>query len=396
MTELIRSLPKQLRKNFVPAPNFAEACTEALTVGENTLANAMSSHLRKMTGTEIPYDAWNENNLDDYLFFNYRVISTDGKTLKESRDLIALQHEFSNFIDKNPSKQQSHDLEQDNVDASILDSLPAEIELNNHGITIKAYPVLSADGTQVNVRILNSPDLAQIKHHEGLRQLFINALSPQIRHLKSSLKDIQNQCLKYTSIGTCEQLKSQLIQRLIDQLFTQHKPRSLAEFNVILDENRANMDNELKIMRKQLTEILDIYQGLQKQLKRPPLHWLDAMSDVQDQLNHLLHKDFIATTEQKHFIHLSRYLKAIEKRLQKIQDNPARDRKARMEISSLWSDYKKRADILSQQQRHSSQLEDYRWMLEEYRISLFAQEIKTLIPVSAKRLKKAWSEISDA
>jgi len=396
MTELIRSLPKQLRKNFVPAPNFAEACADALTVGENTLVNAMSSHLRKMTGTEIPYDAWQENNLADYLFFNYRVIAANGKILKESRDLPALQNEFADFIDGNAGKKQAHNLEQDNVDASVLDDLPAEIELNNHGIVIKAYPTLVVDGSQVNVRVLNSHDIAQSKHYAGLRQLFINALTPQIRHLKSSMKDMHKQCLKYVTIGSCEQLKSQLIQRLIDQLFTQHQPASLTDFNSVLESNRANMDSELKTIRKQLADILDIYQGLQKQLKRPPLHWLDAMSDVQDQLNHLLHKDFIANTESQHFIHLARYLKAIEKRLQKIQANPARDRKARIEISSLWSDYKKRAEALYQQQRHSSQLEDYRWMIEEYRISLFAQEIKTLIPVSAKRLKKAWSEISDA
>jgi len=396
MTELIRSLPKQLRKNFVPAPNFAEACADALNVGENTLTNAMSGHLRKMTGTEIPYDAWNETSLPDYLFFNYRVISADGKKLKESRDLAALQQEFSSFIDDRADTNQTHDLEQDNVDASILDELPDEIEINNHGIVIKAYPVLVTDGSQVNVRIINSADLAQTKHYAGLRQLFMIALSPQIKNLKSSLKDIQNQCMKYTGIGTCEQLKSQLIQRLIDQLFTQHEPKSSTEFKSILEDNRANMLNTLQEMRKQLSDILDIYQRLQKQLKRPPLHWLDAMSDVQDQLNHLLHKNFIATTRQENYIQLPRYLKAIEKRLEKIQGNPARDRKARVEISSLWSEYKKRAAALDKQQRHSSQLEAYRWMLEEYRISLFAQEVKTLMPVSAKRLKKAWSEISDA
>jgi len=396
MTELIRSLPKQLRKNFVPAPNFAEACADALTLGENTLVNAMSGHLSKMTGTEIPYDAWNESSLADYLFFNFRVISTTGKTLKEGRNLAALQQEFSNFTDANSKQNKTHKLEQDNVDAIILDILPDEIEINNHGIVIKAYPTLVADGSQVNVRIINSADLARDKHYQGLRQLFMNALSPQIRTLKASLKDIQNQCLKYTSIGTCEQLKSQLIQRLIDQLFTQYKPSSSSEFKSILDKHRADMLETLQVMRNQLSDILNIYQRLQKQLKRPPLHWLDAMSDVQDQLNHLLHKNFIATTKQENYIHLGRYLKAVEKRLEKIQDNPARDRKARLEISSLWSDYKKRADALDKQHRHSSQLEAYRWMLEEYRISLFAQEIKTLTPVSAKRLKKAWSEISDA
>ena len=156
------------------------------------------------------------------------------------------------------------------------------------------------------------------------------------------------------------------------------------------------MDDAFKSLLKQLTDILDLYQKLQKQLKRPPIHWLDAMTDIQDQLNHLLHKNFVLDTRQEHFKNITRYLKAIQKRLDKIQSNPDRDRKSRIEISTLWNDYKKRADKLEKLQRHSEQLEEYRWMLEEYRISLFAQEIKTLIPVSAKRLKKAWNDIQDA
>ncbi len=396
ITELIRSLPKKLRKNFVPAPDFAKACLDALVAGENNLTISLSNHLRKMTGVDIPFDAWQPHQLADYLLLNYRVIDNDGKVLAENRDLNKLQQQFSDYTQVSPVQAESHELEADNVDYHILDNLPECIDINNNGITIKAYPTLTVQNKQVNVRIIHSRDESIELQREGMRQLFINALSQPLRHLKSTLRNIQTLCNRYTPIGSCDELKQQLIYRMIDTLFTRHMPESSATFESLLDQQRGNMDEELNKILKQIDIILATYQRLYRQLKNPPLHWLDAMTDIQDQLNHLLGKFFIVTTSDQAFSDLPRYLMAIEKRLEKIQQNPERDRKARLEIASLWSDYKKRNEQLTKNNQHSAQLEEYRWLLEEYRISLFAQEIKTRVPVSSKRLRKAWLEISDA
>lgn len=395
MTELIRSLPKQLRKNFVPAPNFAEICFDALTPGTTSLTSSMSLHLKKITGTEIPYDAWQENKLADYLHFNYRVISSDGKTLNQSRDLNQLQQEFSSYTDLSRAEPQTNDIEKDNATSNDLDKLPADIELNNNGIIIKAYPVFVIDKKQVNIRIINSAKEAKKKHFEALRQLFINSLPQPVKHIKSSLSKQQNLCAKYLPIGNCEQLKLQVTYRIIDELFTRHIPKSEKDFNLLL-ENRQNIDDLLNQTIQQLISILDIFHQLRKRLKNPPLNWLDALTDIQQQLNNLLHDKFVLQTPQDNLQNFTRYLNAIDKRLDKIQANSERDRKARIEISSLWEEYKKRADILTNNNQYSEQLNEYRWLLEEYRISLFAQEIKTLSPISAKRLKKVWNEISDA
>jgi len=394
MIELIRSLPKPLRKNFVPAPNFAEACFNTLEPRKNNLTTAMSLHLKKITGTDIPYDAWQENKLADHLFFNYRIISADGKTLKQSRNLNTLQQEFSNFNDASQAPI-NNDIEEDDVDSNVLDNLPDEIELENNGMIMTAYPVLVVTKKQVNIRIINSQQDAILKHHNGLRQLFLNALSQQIKHLKTDLNKHQNLCVKYLSIGTCEQLKSQIIFRIVDQLFTNHQPKSRTEFKNLL-ENRKHLDTHLKQLTDQLATILNLYQNLRNKIKNAPLNWLDAMADIQEQLNALMHKNFVLDAKQEKLDNYSRYLRAIEKRLEKLQSNPERDRKARLEIAALWNEYKKRNDILLQNGRHSAALEDYRWLLEEYRISLFAQEIKTLVPISAKRLKNVWNDISDA
>lgn len=395
MTELIRSLPKQLRKNFVPAPNFAEACFDSLISGDTSLTAAMSKHLTKITGTSIPYDAWQEDKLADYLNFNFRVISTDGKTLNQSRDLSKLQNEFSGFKDTSQTVNETHSIDQDNVDSSALDSLPTSIGVDNHGIQTKSYPVLVKEGKQVNIRLIHSEQEARKKHFSGLRQLFINALPQQIKNIKASLNSKQNICAKFLSIGTCEQLKLQITHRIVDHLFTRHLPATDAEFTQLL-ENRKYIDAELNNLTLQLSDILNGYQLLRKKLKNPPLNWLDAMADIQDQLNNLMHRQFVIETNQLNLNNYTRYLLAIEKRLEKIQSNPERDRKARIEISDLWLAYKKRAQNLENNNQFSTQLDNYRWLLEEYRISLFAQEIKTLVPVSAKRLKKIWNEISDA
>ena len=395
MTELIRSLPKQLRKNFVPAPNFAEICFDALSPGNTSLTSSMSLHLKKITGTEIPYDAWQESKLADYLHFNYRVISSDGNTLKQSRDINQLQQEFSSFTDSSEVKPQTNNIEKDNVTSSDLDKLSDDIEINNNGIIIKAYPVLVAHKKQINIRVINSAKEAKKKHFEGLRQLFINALPQPVKHIKTSLSKQQNLCAKYLPIGNCEQLRLQITYRIIDELFTRHLPRTEQEFIQILD-NRKNIDDLLSQVIQQLMEILNIYHQLKKRLKNPPINWLDALTDIQGQLNNLLHCDFVLQTPQENLKNFTRYLNAIDKRLDKIQANSERDRKARIEISSLWEEYKKRSDTLLKSNQNSVQLNEYRWLLEEYRISLFAQEIKTLSPISAKRLKKAWNEISDA
>ncbi len=393
--ELIRSLPRALRKNFVPAPDFSQACIEAIIPFSASLTTAISKHLKKMTGVNIPYDAWDESKIPRHLFLNYRVISASGKALKESRDLAALQSEFSGFIETSNSQQKTHEIECDNVDDTVLDDFPEYVEIDNHGILIKTWPALKVDGKKVNLRVFNSQSEAKLHHWVGLRQLFMLSMAQPVRHLKSELSNIQTLCMKYSSIGSCDALKTQIIHRLIDQLFTQHLPESSIAFKQVLDKNRAHMHGTLTLFLKNLNTIFDSYHNLLKQLKNPSLHWLDAMSDIQDQLNHLMHKNFILSTPEDILKDYPRYLKAIEKRLDKIQSNPGRDRQLRLEISSLWDDYKKRADLLNQQNRHSDQLEQYRWLLEEYRISLFAQEIKTRVPVSPKRLKKIWNNISD-
>ena len=406
MIALLRSLPKSIRRNFVPAPNFADACMEALTPSTSPLTAAMAKHLKTMTGTDIPYDAWRTELVDGHLFMNFRVLDNNGKILRESRDLPALKeqlgsdeasHQLTPAISVQPgvTPRPRHELEQDEVDAGAIDLLDQVIDIEQHGVKLKAYPALVIQGTSVGLRLINSAQQAEAETRNGLRQLFINALPPQIKQLKNNLPDINNLCLKYADFGRCDELKQDLMHAVIEQCFMQQPIRSQHDFTSALAAGRSELMNVAAQWCQLLSGILDQYKAVKKSLKNPPLSLLDIVSDIHNQLAYLFPAHFLLSIDKQWLVHYPRYLTAISKRLEKAQSDPGRDRQPRLQIADLWQAYLKRQQTLEKQHVVSPQLEHYRWMLEEYRVSLFAQELKTQFPVSEKRLKAYWNEISD-
>jgi len=400
---LIKSLPKVLRKNFVPAPNYAEACVQALQPSDTALCSALASHLKKMTGVQIPYDAWNTKEISAHLLMNFRVLGHDGSVLEEGRDLQAIKDHLSAQSDDTiqpdleatSAAEHGASFNQDDVGPEVLDSLGQTVELKLHGISITAYPALVSDGRQVNLRALDSEKLASRETHQALRQLFINALPEQMKHLKSTIPDLQNLCLKYTDFGRCEDLRGNIINKVIDDAFLLERIATADEFKARLERGRSELQEKAKEWSRLISTILDEYRAIKKCLKKPALSQLDTVADIQQQLNYLFPKNFITTLEREWLQQYPRYLQAIAKRLEKSKTNALRDRQLRIEFSGLWDEYLKRQAALEKQHIESEQLNHYRWMLEEYRVSLFAQELKTRFPVSEKRLKSYWNEISD-
>jgi ATP-dependent helicase HrpA len=397
---LIRSLPKQLRKNFVPAPNFAEACVEALEPSEQALCTALAKHLKKMTGVQIPYDAWDIKALSQHLLMNFRVLDNDGTVIEQGRDLQSIKDTFSDHDDAVyeivEETQQDPAYHQDDVGPEILDTLPESVEIDMQGVLIKAYPALVKEGRQVNLRVLESSKLASAETDRAIRQLVINALSEQIKHLRQSIPDIQNLCLKYSDFGSCEELKQDIINKTVDDVFLYERIKTATDFEERLELGRSRLHEKAEQWSRLLTTILDEYRAIKKQMKKPVMTQLDMVSDMQQQLKHLFPKNFITVIENQWLQQYPRYLAGINKRFEKSRTDIIRDRQLRLGFSKLWDEYIKRSESLKQQHIESEQLDHYRWMLEEYRVSLFAQELKTRFPVSEKRLKKYWDELSDA
>jgi ATP-dependent helicase HrpA len=409
---LIKSLPKSLRKNFVPAPNFAEACIEALVSSDKTssdtaLCTAVANHLKKMTGVQIPYDAWSVNEIAQHLLMNFRVLDSDGDILEEGRDLQSIKNNFSAGIDessgaashssikKASAQEQESIFNQDDVTAAMLDNLEETVEINLQGVLIKAYPALVRKGKQINLRALETKEKALFETRKALRQLYVNSLPEQIKHLKRSIFDIQNLCLKYKDFGSCEDLKRDIINNTIDDIFLFGSIVTEKEFNLRLEKGKSDLYDKAEKWSQLITKILDEYRQIKKQIKNPTMSQLDTVSDIQTQLHYLFSKNFITTIDAEWLQQYPRYLMAINKRFEKSKTNAMRDRQLRLGFSSLWDEYIKRQASLEKQHIDSEQLNYYRWMLEEYRVSLFAQEIKTKFPVSEKRLKKYWNALSD-
>ena len=396
---LIKSLPKQLRKNFVPAPDFATACVQALEPSDTALSSAVANQLKKMTGVQIPYDAWNTEAISRHLLMNFRVIDSNGSVIEEGRELQSINNSLTGSVTEMPetvSIQVNRSYHQDNVTAGILATMETTVELDLHGVFIKAYPALVKEGRQVNLRVLENKKTAETETQKALRQLFINAMPEQIKHLKKSIPDIQHLCLKYSDFGSCDGLKLDIINKTIDDIFLYDSIQTEKEFNIRLEKGKSELYEKVKYWSQLLTNILDEYRSIKKIMKNPSLSQLDIVTDMQLQLDHLFPQNFITVIDQQWLQQYPRYLMAIKKRFDKAKTNATRDRQLRLEFSRLWQEYLKRQGSLLKQHIESQQLNHYRWMLEEYRVSLFAQELKTKFPVSEKRLKTYWNELSDA
>ncbi len=396
---LIRSLPKALRKNFVPAPNFADACMEVLTPDDTSLCAALATQLKKMTGVHVPFDAWRLQQLPPHLFMNFRVIDANGETLAEGRDLAVLKQQLAGLDDTasiTPDTQtEQSEWHRDNVGVEALEAMPESVDIDMHGVSLRAWPALVQQGKQVNLRLLESHQQAHTETRIALRQLFINAMPEQVKQLRRDLPDIQNLCLQYSALGSCDELKSSIVEKVIDEIFLQDTIESAEQFEQRLQLGRSQLYATAEKWCRLLQDILQQYRAVSKQIKNPSLPQLDMVSDIQSQLDHLFAKQFITTTPSEWLRQYPRYLRAIELRLEKAQHNASRDRQLRLAFADLWQAWRKRHEHANKQQIDSLQLNHYRWMLEEYRVSLFAQELKTRFPVSEKRLKKLWNEISD-
>ncbi len=396
---LIKSLPKQLRRNFVPAVNFAQAAMGALSPYQGPLREAFAHQLLRITGVEVPPDAWQLENIPEHLRMNFRVVDERGKPLAEGRDLDALQRQLSGKVRDTLSaapreKESENSIEREGITAWDFDALPESVELKRGGLSVRAFPALVDEGEVAAIRLFESPASAAAAMRGGLHRLYSLALRDKLKYLRKNIPEINTLCLRYNAMGNCEALKDDLLAAVIERIFLQAEPpRDRAEFERRVEAGRGRIIEEGNRIAADLSEALKVYHELQKRLKKVPPTLLQAAADIQAQLQRLLGPGFVAATPARWLSRLPLYLKAAEARLEKAARDPVRDRANMVELNKLWELYEKRAEQLRAQGRVDTELEEFRWLLEELRISFWAQELKTVEPVSAKRMQKRWKEL---
>ncbi|MFX1736797.1 ATP-dependent RNA helicase HrpA [Paraburkholderia sp. A1RI_3L] len=269
--------------------------------------------------------------------------------------------------------------------------LPELLEIRRGGQTLFGYPALVDRGTHCDVEVFDSPDEAARIHRAGLRRLFALQLREPIRYLEKNLPGLREMAMQFMSRATQEELRDQLIDMALDRACLQDPlPDDDTSFHARRDEGRSRLTLLAQEIARLVGQILAEYAAVTKKLAQAKAFG-NASSDMQAQLDALVTKRFIVETPYVQLTHFPRYLKGIALRIDKLRADPARDTRQYAEFHPLWQHYQR---ALSQRGGVADpRLAEFRWLLEELRISLFAQELRTPMPVSVKRLHKVWESM---
>ena len=388
ITEMIRGLPKQVRKQFVPAPDYARACAEAIQPSDTvSLQTAIDQQLLRMTGHPIPPEAWQEVKLDTHLLMRFEVADESGKILKGGRDLDALKGKVRQQTQQELAAQPTQSIERTGLTQWDFGDLPETHWLETGGMKLRTWPALVDNGSSVAIRLFDNEPDAQAQHWQGVLRLFLLALPSEGKDIPRQVPQMASLCLQYAATGKCEELKDSIIRYVFRQTFHEFlSSRKQSQFQAALSVGRKHLMAQAQEAGRLLNPTLTLYHDLRKQLKsKVQPAWLEALNDINDQLNHLVYVGFLEHVTPDELRHFPRYLKGIQRRLQKLSENPTKDRSLRVQVQPYWEQWKQKGKV----QVHS-EMRDYRWLMEEFRVSLFAQELGTSRPVSAKRLDESW------
>jgi len=271
--------------------------------------------------------------------------------------------------------------------------LPELMEIQRGGHTLIGFPALLDKGTHVEIDIFDEPDVAAAKHRLGLRRLVALQIKEPLKYLEKNIPDLQKMAMAFMPLGTPDELREQIIDVALDRAYLADPlPTDAASFKARVEEGRTRLNLIAQEVARLAGTVLTEYAAAARKLKdtKPPK---DVADDITAQLQRLMPKRFVANTPYAQLQHFPRYLKGITLRLDKLKGDPARDAQRLTDVRPLDQRYTRRLAELKG--THDARLDEFRWLLEELRISLFAQELRTPQPVSVKRLEKTWSQIGN-
>ncbi|KWC53233.1 ATP-dependent RNA helicase HrpA [Burkholderia ubonensis] len=440
---LLKSLPQKLRRHCVPLPEFAAGFVERMgreRFGAGGLVEALIADVRAQTQVMMKTGDFKLETLPAHLFMNFKVIDEHGRQLAMGRNLAQLrselgaqaQQQFQKIAaaatitaggdaDAAPSAapsagagaaqggksggksgkgappqtaapaQAGATALYENLTTWNFGKLPELLEIRRRGQTLFGYPALVDRGAHCDVEVFDSPEEAARIHRAGLRRLFALQLKEPIKYLEKNLPGLREMAMQYMSLGTQDELRDQLIDTALDRACLQDPlPVDDASFHARRDEGRSRLNLLAQEIARLVGQILAEYAGLAKKLAQAK-PFAQAHADLQQQLAALVGKRFVIDTPYVQLAHFPRYLKGIALRIDKLKADPARDAKQFGDLQPLVQQYQR---AVSQRGGVAdARLAEFRWLLEELRISLFAQELRTPMPVSVKRLHKVWESM---
>ncbi|MFI6522076.1 ATP-dependent RNA helicase HrpA [Spirillospora sp. NPDC050679] len=398
VTELIRSLPKQLRVNFVPAPDYARRVLERVAPRTEPLLEAVERELTAMTGVPIAREAWDLSRLPAHLRVTFRVVDDRDKALAEDTDLDALKRRLAGKVRGTLSKAASAEgVERAGLREWTIGELPRTYERKQNGYDVKAYPALTDEGDGVAVRMYETEAEQRRAMWKGTRRLvLLNAPSP-VKLIQKNLTNQGKLALSHNPHGSVAALFEDCVTAAADRLIAEAGGPvwDEAAFRGLYDHVRAGLYDATAAIVAQVERILAASHEIERRLRgTTSLTLVPALTDVRGHLGALVHAGFVTETGAARLPDLLRYLRALLARLDKLPENPGRDRQLSHQVQVLQQEYEQALRRLPPARRDDEPARQVRWMLEELRVSLFAQQLGTRYPVSDKRIRKAMAQLA--
>jgi ATP-dependent helicase HrpA len=436
---LLKSLPQKLRRHCVPLPeyaaNFFERNQDPVRFGRGDLIDALITDIHQHTSARVLTTDFKLETLPAHLFMNFKVVDEHGRQLEMGRNLATLQAElggqarqsFQRMAESTPAAVASGQAraqaafgkpapaatanapaakgkesvaapasantgvsQHTNITSWTFGELPELLEISQGKLTLIGFPALVDKITHCDLEVFDDPNVAARTHRIGLRRLFALQFKDQLKFAEKNIPGLQQMGMQFMSVGSPEDLREQIVNKAIDIACLQDPlPHDAASFNKRKDEGKGRIGLLINEIARLVGQVLAEFHGMPKRLQNlPPA----VAADMQAQLKELVHKRFIADTEYSQLSHFPRYLKAMNVRLEKLRTNTARDAQLMAEWQTAATQFQR--TIKNQPLKNlDPRMTDFRWMLEELRVSLFAQELRTPMPVSSKRLQKVWESM---
>jgi ATP-dependent helicase HrpA len=404
LVQLIKTLPQKIRAKLVPVPEFVDEFIAA-TAGNDRKMNQglipplidyiLEARGLNARGWAVTPDAFRPDALPPHFSMNYKLIDEHGRQLDMNRSLVALRGEWGKEAKEEFAELHETPSEYTKLTDWTFGELPELMEVPVGKQTVIGYPALIDDGETVSLKVFDSAEEAAEAHRKGLARLFMLQFREQVKYFDKNIPGLSQMAMQYMALGSSDDLKRQLVDLTFERAcLTEPLPTTPEAFKARCGEAKARLGLIMQEVCRLVGTVLGEWQTVNKKLPAFKAH-AAAVADIEAQLKRLLGKTFVVDTPFERLQHYPRYLKAIGVRLDKLKANPARDAQLLTEYGPLWTNYERRASQLAKMGTLDPQIEQFRWLLEELRVGLYAQELRTPVPVSTKRLQKQWEGIKN-
>ncbi|MCY9782453.1 ATP-dependent RNA helicase HrpA [Nocardiopsis sp. EMB25] len=398
VTALIRSLPKPLRRNFVPVPDNAAQARAGLVPYQGSLVGALADELTRMAGEKVPASAFQLDRVPDHLRITFRAVDGRNRSLAEDKDLERLRAKLKPRL-REAISAEAKGVERKGITSWDFGPLERTLERKALGPKVKGYPALVDEGDSVAVRIFDTQPEQRAAMWAGTRRLLLlNIPSPALA-VSKGLNNPDKLALADNPHGSVKKLMADCEAAAVDHLLAREGGPvwNAEDFAKLADRIRADLGDALAELLGRVARALVVWRKASKKVKgTTSLAVLPSLNDVQGQLGDLVSEGFVTRTGLSRLDDLHRYLRGVEYRLNKLSENPRRDQVNMAKVEQMRQAVRKVVGALPAGRAADMDVVELRWMLEEYRISLFAQELRTAYPVSDKRIMKALEAVKAA